>query len=103
MADQEAVTRKVRSLLALAAHGSGATKAESASAASLARRLMDLHGLTETDVPARVVERPQPAPTGFERRRERRVVVVLDPMLQAGFGSTSTTTDPFFEFNVFGP
>lgn len=56
------VLRKVRSLLALAALGSGATEPERASARSKADALMAAHGLREGDIPAREVARAVPPP-----------------------------------------
>lgn len=56
------VLRKVRSLLALAALGSGATEPERASARDKADALMAAHGLREGDIPAREVARSVPPP-----------------------------------------
>lgn len=43
------IKRKVRSLLALAAAGSGGTDPERATARAMANKLMDTHGLREID------------------------------------------------------
>lgn len=82
------VKRRVRSLLCLAAAGSGATEAERETAQRLAQQLMAKHGLTEAEIPEREVARrqaPPPAPvfTG-------RVVFVFN-----GFGGNTSTTTGF--------
>jgi hypothetical protein len=60
----EAIKRKVRSLLELAAPSSGATEPERATARAMADKLMAKHGLSEADVPRREVaaRRPEPPP-----------------------------------------
>lgn len=48
--DRENVRRKLKGLLAVAAHDSGATPGERDTARALADRLMREHGLTEAEV-----------------------------------------------------
>ena len=89
----DAIKRKIRSLLALAAPNSGATDAERATARRLAGRLMRKHGLKEQDIPQRQVEAPRP------RRVYRPIqptTVVVSDFFKATWGPDDTTTGSSF-------
>ena len=84
------IERKVRSLLAVAAEGSGATAPEAATARAMADKLMALHGLTESEIPKREVERRRPPPPPTQE-----FVVIVTAQGFGGFsfgGATNTTT-----------
>lgn len=84
----EAVKRRVRSLLVLAAPGSGATEPERATARRLADKLMAAYGLHENEIPQRQVEkRPPPPPTPPEY-----AFVVNIGGFGFGFNGTNSTT-----------
>lgn len=59
---RERAIRRIRSLLEVAKATSGATPAERETARSLALKLMSAHGLRESEIPLRAVERPLPPP-----------------------------------------
>ncbi len=72
------IKRKVRSLLAVAAPGSGATGPERDTAQSLATKLMARHGLKESDIPQRQVEgarRHAPPPPEYTAKQVVKVFV----------------------------
>lgn len=91
MADRANAVRKIQSLLALAAPKSGATPAERDNAAALAEKMMSDHGLCSEDIPARVIERAQQAPSRTPRYRQAFVVRV-HVVSSFGFGSTINAT-----------
>lgn len=70
------VKRKVRSLLTVAAAGSGATDPERETARRLADQLMAKHGLTEAEIPQRQSHTPPPAVPRAPRPTDTVVVNV---------------------------
>ncbi len=91
----EGIKRKVRSLLELAAEGSGATEHERATARAMASKLMAKNDLVEADIPKRETERrmtpPPPSPRSFVSAFDFREVHIS----VGGFrfdNSTSTST-----------
>lgn len=60
MRNLDALLRRIRSLLCVAAPNSGATDAEKVSARSLASRLIKANNLQESDIPERQVALPRP-------------------------------------------
>lgn len=83
----DAIKRKIRSLLTLAAPGSGATDPERATAKSMADKLLAQHGLRESEIPLREVERRPPPPPVVE------IVIHVGGFRQYGAG---------FSFGGFG-
>lgn len=78
---RENVRRKLKGLLAVAAHDSGATPGERDTAANLAEKLMKMYGLTRAEVEDPVPEQTlvfQWAPTYSSGTTDAHVVFTFD-------------------------
>ena len=92
----DAIRRKIRSLLAVAAAGSGATDAERETAKRLADALMRKHGLSESDIPHRQVELPRSQPPQY--RESQWFVIRRYASADTVTGTTNTSSGFTFEW-----